>query len=205
MGERTNEGAAEAPILMATIGAPHGIRGGVKLNVFAEDPLGLRRYNPFQTEDGRTLKLASVKRIGKAIVATIDGVADRNAAETLRGTDLFVPRARLPRPAEDEFYYVDLIGLEARLEDGTLLGTIRGVFDFGAGDMLDVAGPKAVLIPFTDAVVPTVDIAGGVVTVVAIPGLLDDEAPPDDADTGDEGDTSGASEDEGGADEGERP
>ncbi|UOM35921.1 ribosome maturation factor RimM [Acuticoccus sp. I52.16.1] len=169
-------------ILMATIGAPHGVRGAVKLTVFAEDPLSLRRYNPFTTADGRSMKLTSVKPIGKAIVATIDGIDDRNAAETLRGTALHVARARLPRPDEDEFYHVDLIGLEARLEDGTPLGTVRGVFDFGAGDLLDILGDKPLLVPFTREVVPHVDLAGGVVTVAAVPGLLDDPAPEDGAD-----------------------
>ncbi|RAI04531.1 16S rRNA processing protein RimM [Acuticoccus sediminis] len=180
-------------IVMATIGAPHGVRGAVKLTVFSEDPLSLRRYNPFQTADGRAVKLTSVKAIGKAIVATIEGIDDRNAAEPLRGTELFVPRTRLPRPDEDEFYHVDLIGLEARLRDGTVLGTIRGVFDFGAGDLLDIVGGKPLIVPFTREVVPEVDIAGGFVTVVAIPGLLDDGTePPADAGVGDgEGDREG--------------
>ncbi len=161
-------------VLMATIGAPHGVRGAVKLTVFAEDPLTLRRYNPFVTADGRAMKLTSVKAIGKAIVATIEGVDDRNVAETLRGTELYVSRSRLPRPDENEFYHVDLVGLEARLEDGRTLGTIRGVFDFGAGDLLDIHGGTPLLVPFTREAVPAVDLAGGFVTIAAVPGLLDD-------------------------------
>ena len=175
----TASGASASDVLMATIGAPHGVRGAVKLTVFTEDPLALRRYNPFTSPDGRVFKLTSVKAIGKSIVATVEGIDDRNAAETLRGIALSVPRTRLPRPDEDEFYHVDLVGLEARLEDGSRLGTIHGVFDFGAGDLLDIHGDKPVLIPFTREAVPTVDIAGGFVTVAAIPGLLDDPADPD--------------------------
>lgn len=189
--------ADEGRILMATIGGPHGVRGAVKLTVFAEDPLGLRRYNPFAASDGRSMKLTSVKPIGKAIVATIEGIADRDTAETLRGLTLSVPRNRLPRPDEDEFYHVDLIGLAAVLTDGTPVGTIEGVFDFGAGDVLEVRGEKTVLVPFTREVVPEVDIAAGRVLIDPIPGLFDDadpDAPDEDAteDDATEDDTAGA-------------
>ena len=161
---------------MATVGAPHGVRGGVKLTVFAEDPLTLRRYNPFESGEGARLKLTKVKPIGKAIVGEFEGVGDRNAAEALRGTELYVPRQRLPRPDEDEFYHVDLIGLEARTSAGTLLGTVRAVSDFGAGDLLEIAGPVPMVVPFTRAVVPAIDFETGTVTVDPPAGLLDDGA-----------------------------
>ncbi|WP_108662402.1 ribosome maturation factor RimM [Acuticoccus kandeliae] len=163
-------------LVIATIGAPHGVRGAVKLTVFAEDPLALRRYNPYEDEAGRRFKLTSVKPIGKSIVAEIEGVADRNAAETLRGTTLMVPRSRLPRPDEDEFYYVDLIGLEARHVDGTPLGTIRGVADHGAGDVIEIDGDINLMLPFTREIVPEVRIAEGYIVVDPPEGLLDDDA-----------------------------
>lgn len=172
----------ETRIVMASVGGPHGVRGAVKLTVFAEDPMGLRRYNPFAASDGRSLKLISVKPIGKSIVATIDGIADRDAAEALRGLTLSVPRNRLPRPDEDEFYHVDLIGLAAVLTDGTPVGTVAGVFDFGAGDVLELRGDKTVLVPFTRDVVPVVDVAAGRVVIDPIPGLFDDAAPDEGAD-----------------------
>lgn len=166
---------------MATVGAPHGVRGAVKLTVFAEDPLGLKRYNPFETRDGRRFKLKSVKPIGKAIVAEVEGVADRNAAEALRGVELFVPRRRLPRPDEDEFYHVDLIGLEAVTVTGEPLGRVKSVNDYGAGDILEIVGTRTVLVPFTRAIVPEVDLAAGTLLVDPPAGLLDDtdEPPPD--------------------------
>lgn len=172
---------------MATVGAPHGVRGGVKLTVFAEDPLTLRRYNPFETGEGARLKLVRLKPIGKALVGEFEGVADRNAAEALRGTELYVPRQRLPRPDPDEFYHVDLIGLEARTLAGEVLGVVRAVSDFGAGDLLEIAGPTALVVPFTRAVVPEINFEEGFLTVDPPPGLLDEEGGSEDGDEGDEG------------------
>lgn len=160
---------------MAEIGGPHGVRGAVKLTVFAEDPLSLRRYNPFQDAAGETFKLTALKPVGKAITAQIDGVTDRDTAARLRGTRLHVPRARLPRPAEDEFYYIDLVGLEARLANGTPIGHVRGVADFGAGDVLDITGN--IMVPFTREVVPTVDVAGGFLIIDPPAGLLEKAEP----------------------------
>ncbi len=176
--------AGEPMVVMATIGAAHGVRGAVKLTVHAEDAATLKRYNPFQTADGRTFKVRSVKPIGKSLVAEFEGVPDRNAAELLRGIDLIVPRRRLPRPDAEEFYHVDLIGLQAVLVSGEVLGTVRAVNDFGAGDILEIVGPRTVMVPFTQACVPEVDIAAGTLTVDPIPGLLDEPGdPPADADT----------------------
>ncbi|MEM9221083.1 MAG: ribosome maturation factor RimM [Pseudomonadota bacterium] len=171
--------AAAKLVMMATIGAPHGVRGAVKLTVFAEDPLALRRYNPLQTDNGRVLKLRSVKAVGKGLVALFDGIEDRAGAETLRGLELFVPRNRLPKPADEEFYHVDLIGLEARLSCGTRLGAVRAVNDYGAGDILEIAGEKTVLVPFTREIVPEIDLAAGTLVVDPPEGLLDDEGPAD--------------------------
>lgn len=164
---------------MARVGAPHGVRGEVKLTVFAEDPLLLRRYNPFATADGRTIKITRVKAMGRAIVAAIEGVEDRGGAAALGGAELTIPRARLPRTADDEFYHVDLVGLEARLSDGTPVGRVFGVADHGAGDVLDVRGARSVLVPFTRAVVPKVDLQAGTLTIEPAPGLFDDAAQPE--------------------------
>lgn len=162
---------------MARIGAPHGVRGEVRLSVFTEDPLALRRYNPFTTPSGSTVKLTRIKQSGKAIVGAIEGVEDRDAANALNGTELSIPRARLPRPEEDEFYHVDLIGLSAVHVDGAALGTVRAIVDYGAGDLMEIAGETSLLVPFTRAAVPTVDVERGVVFVDPPPGLLDDGEP----------------------------
>lgn len=162
-------------VVMARVGAPHGVRGAVRLTVFAEEPLALRRYNPFETAGGASLRVKRVKLVGKAIVAEIDGVDDRSAAEALRGEELGVPRNRLPRPADDEFYHVDLIGLEARLPSGELLGEVRAVSDFGAGDILEIGGRKPLAVPFTREAVPTIDFGAGTLTVDPPPGLLNED------------------------------
>ena len=166
--------AGEKLVTMARIGAPHGVRGAVRLTVFAEDPLALRRYNPFTDDAGRTLKLKAVRAAGKSHVAEIEGVASREEADRLRGAMLRVPRRRLPRPDDEEYYHVDLIGLEAQLEDGTVLGRVAAVNDFGAGDVLEIGGTRSVLVPFTREVVPHVDLAAGRLVVAPLEGLLED-------------------------------
>ncbi|MEM8854355.1 MAG: ribosome maturation factor RimM [Pseudomonadota bacterium] len=157
---------------MLTIGAPHGVRGAVRVNVYADEPLTLRRYNPFVDEGGAPWKLTSIKPIGKGLVATFQGVEDRNGAQTLRGKRLFIPRSRLPRPEPDEFYHVDLVGLKARTADGTPLGTVVSIADYGAGDIIEVQGKETLVLPFTHAVVPVVDLDKGVI-VVELPAGLD--------------------------------
>jgi 16S rRNA processing protein RimM len=122
------------------------------------------------------------------VIAQLSGVADRDQAEALRGLRLYAPRAALPPAGEDEFYHADLIGLRAELADGSVFGTVRAVFDFGAGEMLEIARPGAgaVMLPFTRAAVPVVDIAGRRIVVDPPAGLLEPaERPPEEA----EGDT----------------
>lgn len=147
----------------AIVGA-HGVRGQVRIKSFTADPADIDAYGPVTSEDGtRRFKLKVTGEAKGLLIARLEGVADRDAAEALRGTKLFVPRDRLPDPEEDEFFYSDLVGLRAETEDGTVLGIVRGVADFGAGEVLDV-GPF--MVPFTKADVPVVDIAGGRVVVV---------------------------------------
>lgn len=179
---------------MAEVGAPHGVRGAVRLTVFAEDPLGLRRYNPFSDGAGRPVRIRSLKLVGRGVVAELDGVETREAAEALRGTRLLVPRSRLPRPAEDEFYHVDLVGLEARLVSGEVLGRVRGVADFGAGDVIEIDASPPVLVPFTRSVVPEVCVAAGYLVVDPPPGLLG----PAGSEDAEEGDDRGADREDGG-------
>jgi 16S rRNA processing protein RimM len=151
-------------VLVAEIGRPHGVRGLVRLRAFTEDPAAIARYSPLTDETG-TRRFAITLKGGN--LAAIEGVADRDAAQRLTGTRLYVERDRLPPPGEEEYYLADLIGLAAVTEAGESLGTIRAVEDHGAGAFLVVAGAgREHLLPFTRAVVPVVDIAGGRVTVV---------------------------------------
>jgi 16S rRNA processing protein RimM len=152
-------------IRVARIGAAHGVRGEVKLWSFTEDPLAVADYGPLQTEDGaQAFEIESLRPGKDFLVARLKGVNDRSAAEKLTNTDLFVPRQRLPAIEEaDTFYYADLVGLSAVTADGKTLGTVSAVHNFGAGDIIEIApegGGQTLMLPFTDDVVPEVDMKG---------------------------------------------
>lgn len=166
------------PVQMAIIGAVHGIRGEVRVKTFTGDPLALGDYGPLYASDGRAFKVLDIRPAGTVVVVRFKGVADRNAAEALNGTALFVDRAALPDDNEEgSFYHADLVGLDARDDSDQPVGKIVAVQNFGGGDILEIArdGGKDVLIPFTQAAVPVVDVAGGFVTIdLVAAGLVDD-------------------------------
>jgi 16S rRNA processing protein RimM len=172
----------KTPIQMAVIGAAHGIKGELRVKTFTGDPLALGDYGPLYAKDGRAFEIANIRPAGDVVVVRFKSVADRNAAETLTGTELFVDRAALPDDFEEgEFYHADLIGLAVRDETGAELGTIIAVHNFGGGDILDISykSRRGVLVPFTEAAVPVVEIAGGFVAIdTAAAGLGED---PDEA------------------------
>jgi 16S rRNA processing protein RimM len=151
---------------------------------FTAAPEAIADYGPLSDESGaRRFAIELVGAQKGVLLARIKGIEDRNAAERLKGLRLYVRRADLPPPDADEFYEADLIGLAAEREDGTRFGTVRAVNDFGAGASLEIedeAG-KTVLVPFTGAVVPVVDIAQQRIVVVPPPGLLEAPARPRDA------------------------
>ena len=159
-------------ICVAQIGGAHGIRGEVKLKSFTADPMAVKDYGPLEREDGgESFEIETLRPAKNHLVARFRGVGDRNAAERLTNLKLFVPRERLPPPAADEFYHADLIGLSAMTADGTMVGTVIAVHDFGAGDILELRpepGGATLLLPFTEACVPGVDIAGRRI-IVALP------------------------------------
>ena len=158
-----------ARVCVAQIGAPHGVRGEVRLRAFTQDPLSVARYGPLESEDGRRFEIEAVRPAKDMLVARLKGIADRNAAERLTNLRLYVARERLPKPADDEFYHADLVGLTAATADGAAFGTIKAVHNFGAGDLLEIepaAGGQTLMLPFTEGVVPVIDIAGGRVVVV---------------------------------------
>jgi 16S rRNA processing protein RimM len=155
-------------VCIAQIGAAHGVRGEVRLKAFTEDPLSVTDYGPLEAEDGRRIEIETVRPAKDMLVARLKGVADRNAAEALTNLRLYVARERLPAPADDEFYHADLIGLSAVTAEGAPFGTVKAVHNFGAGDLLEIepaAGGTTVMLPFSEATVPTVDIAQGKIVV----------------------------------------
>lgn len=150
--------------MVGEIGRPHGVRGLVRLRAYTEDAAAIAAYGPLTDETGARRFAITLKG---GDLAAIEGVADRDAAQRLTGTKLFVERDRLPPTGEEEFYLADLIGLDAVTEAGESLGRVRAVEDHGAGAFLIVEGRGTEhLLPFTRAVVPVVDVAGGRVTVV---------------------------------------
>jgi 16S rRNA processing protein RimM len=167
-------------VMVGEIGRPHGVRGLVRLRAFTEDPGAIAAYSPLTDEAG-TRRFAVTLKGGD--IAAIEGITDRDAAQRLTGTRLYVDRDRLPPPEDDEFYLVDLIGLAAVTETGQTLGRIRAVEDHGGGAFLTIAGdgPREHLLPFTRAVVPVVDVAGGRVVVVPPDEIVVQPQPGEDA------------------------
>jgi 16S rRNA processing protein RimM len=157
-------------VLIGRIGAPHGVRGEVAIQSYAEDPSAIASYGPLETEDGkRRIELKIVRVTAKGIVARIAGIDDRNGVEALKGLALYVERSGLPAAAEGEFYRTDLIGLRAVDSDGRTLGSVVGVDNYGAGDILELrleGTRETELIPFADAYVPAVDLDAGTITIV---------------------------------------
>lgn len=158
-------------IVVGRFGAPHGVRGEVRVRSFTRDPTAIGAYGPLATPDGRLFVLKSVRLIKDGLlVARVEGIADRTAAEALTNLDLSLDRAALPPPDDEEFYVADLVGLDAVDAAGEKLGTVVDVPNYGGGDLVEVRptrGGETVLYPFTKDVVPTIDIARRRVTIVA--------------------------------------
>ncbi|MDB5631792.1 MAG: rRNA processing protein RimM [Tardiphaga sp.] len=168
-----------AQICVARIGAPHGVRGAVKLWTFTEDPFAVLDYGPLVTKDGaRTFEVADAREAKGHLVATLKGVASREDAERLTGVELYISRDKLPETDDDEYYHADLIGLAAVDAAGAPIGRVIAIHNFGAGDIIEIAPPDSptLLLPFTNAVVPTVDLKAGRV-VIEMPAEIDGEDP----------------------------
>lgn len=170
----------EQLILVGAIAGAHGVRGDVRLISFTGVPEDVGAYGPLRTEDGRMVEILTLKPGAKGFNARLKGVTSREAAEALKGTRLYVPRAALPEAAEEEgeFYHADLLGLAVETVSGEAAGRIVGVHDFGAGDLLEIApeaGPSF-YVPFTRAAVPVIDVPGGR-AVIDPPTESEDEPP----------------------------
>ena len=167
-------------ICVARIGAAHGVRGAVKLWTFTEDPFAVKAYGQLTTKDGvRQFEVTHARQAKDHLVATLKGVTTREEAERLNGLELYVARETLPATDEDEYYHADLIGLTAVTTTDAPLGRVIAIHNFGAGDIIEIAPPHGatMLLPFTNAVVPTVDLAGGRV-MIELPEEIDGDDPP---------------------------
>ncbi len=174
-------------VCLGIIAGAHGVKGGIRVRSFTDDPADIGSYGELRDETGEKRFALKVTGMAKShVLAELDGVNDRTQAEALKGVSLYVPRNRLPVAGSDEFYQGDLIGLKAALADGTDLGTVVSVQQYGAGDMVEIArdGEKgSVMVPFTRDVVPVVDLAAGRMVIAPPPGLLE-PVPPEPKETG---------------------
>src|ERR1019366_9775357 len=168
-----------AQICIARIGAAHGVRGAVKLWTFTGDPLAVTAYGPLMTKDGaRSFEIATARKEKVLRAAPRKAAPTREDAERLNGIELYVAREKLPDTDQNEYYHADLIGLAAVTPANEPLGRVVAIHNFGAGDIIEIAPPQgaAMLLPFTNAVVPSVDLATGRV-VIELPQEVDGEDP----------------------------
>lgn len=170
-------------ICVGVITGAHGIRGHVRIKSFTAEPDDVAGYGVlYDAAGGSPLRLTVSGHSGAHLIARIAGVDDRNAAEALKGRELFVPRSVLPPPDDDEFYHADLVGMRAELADGEHqrepIGTVAAVHDFGGGDVIEVetGSGATIMVPFTRDAVPEVHVAEGRLVIARLPGLLETDS-----------------------------
>lgn len=172
--------AAAKRVCIGIVTGPHGVGGAVRIKSFTARPEDIAGYGPLADETGRRhLELRLLGAAKGVLIARLAGVEDRNRAEALRGLRLYLPRSALPPTDAEEYYHADLIGLAVVRSDGSAVGRVRAVHDFGAGDTLEIERSQAppAMVPFTRTIVPIVDLGAGRLVVEPPPGLLDDVEP----------------------------
>lgn len=165
----------EGFVLVGSIAGAYGVRGEVRLKSFCAQPEAIAAYAPLRDRAGRAFDVLLGRSIKGGFSARLSGVATKEEADALRGVDLFAPRERLPALPDDEFYHADLIGLDVVDTGGAALGRVKAVHNNGSDDLLEVHGPgltSTVLLPFTRACVPTVDLGAGRIVADPPDGLF---------------------------------
>ena len=167
-------------VCLGVISGSRGLKGEVRIKSFTEDPKAISAYGPLSDKSGE--RQFEFKIVGSAkgqLIARIEGIHDRSAADTLRGTELYIERSALPEPEADEFYHQDLIGLRVTLTDGAVVGTVKSVGDYGAGTLLEIETAlerddleAVIMVPFTREAVPEVDLDAGAIVINPQPGVL---------------------------------
>lgn len=156
-------------ICIGAIAGSFGVAGEVRLKSFCSEPTDIAAYGPLATEDGsRQFHITLTRPVAGGLGARIQGITTKEQADALRGTSLHVPRDRLPALPDDEFYHADLIGLSAYDTGGELIGKVSAIYNHGAGDIVEISPIRhksALLLPFTTAIVPNVDLAAGRIVV----------------------------------------
>ncbi len=157
----------EKNICIGKIAGAHGVRGLVKIFPYCNDPDLLEKVDAY--------RIRLLHSQGKFLLAEIDGIQDRDAAQALKGTELWIDRAALPEPEVDEFYFEDLKGLEVKNLNGTAEGKVIAVQDFGSVPLLEIkpSAGSTYYLPFTKENVPEINISEGFVTINPPEGLVD--------------------------------
>ncbi|MFC5586576.1 ribosome maturation factor RimM [Nitratireductor kimnyeongensis] len=172
---------SDTRIQLGVVGAPQGLRGEVRVKAFTADPLAIGDYGPLTTDDGRTLTILNVRSAKNVVVVRFADISDRNAAEALNGTSLYVEREALPDDLEEEeFYHTDLIGIAVVDGAGEHVGKVRALHNFGGGDILEVLLSEggSAMVPFTHAAVPNVRVSKGEIEIdLVAAGLIEVEDP----------------------------
>lgn len=169
---------SEPRVCVGALAGAFGVRGEVRLKSFCAVPTDIATYGPLVTEDGRFFEVTLTGQVSNGLSARLSGVTSKEAADALRGQRLYAPRAALPSLPDDEFYHADLIGLEVVDTGGKPLGRVKAVLNHGASDILELHSPGAretILLPFTKAAVPTVDLASGRIVADPPEGLLPED------------------------------
>lgn len=169
-GDNSSKHIASKRIVLGVITNAHGIKGDVTIKPFGQDPNSLTDYGPLTDKSGKqTFTILSLRHSKKDLyVARIKELTNRNMAESVKSTDLYIELSKLPEPEEDEFYYHDLVGLEAKLSSGEIFGTVKAIENFGAGDILEILpqnSQKTVYFSFTKEIIPVVNVKEGYITI----------------------------------------
>ena len=171
---------SSARVAVGVFGAPHGVRGEIKIKSYTGDPLAIAAYTPLTDQNGQRRFVLKKARSLKddLLIVTVEGVTDRDAAARLTNLELYALREHMPEAEEDEFYHADLIGLKAVDEDNTEMGVVLALHNFGAGDIIEIkpkTGGPSLMLPFTKKIVPSIDLEKGSLTLVMPEEIAGDE------------------------------
>ena len=157
-------------VLLGVVAGAQGLKGEVKVKTFTETPEKLGAYGPLHTREGRTFLVVNVRLAKDSAVVQFEGIGSREAAESLKGVELYVPRRALPAAEAHEFYHADLVGLRAEDTEGRMIGKVIAIHNFGAGDVIEIEredGGGTVMMPFMREIVPTIDVVENRIVIAA--------------------------------------
>jgi 16S rRNA processing protein RimM len=165
-------------VCLGVIVGVHGVKGLMRVKSYTEIDSDILSYGILENDSGDQFEVKIKGKSKGTLLVEVEGVTDRNIAESLKGTKLFISRDALPAPQEEEFYYSDLVDLSVYKLDGSFVGRVIGVHDFGAGDLIDISlkdSNQTVLVPFTREIVTEIDLENNTLTIDPMPGLIDDD------------------------------